>query len=86
MPGEHGAGWRHGPRRTPRAGWGSQVESLLLTLDGVMMVLVIYMGMRDDRRPPGTPLKSLFRMTEAGTRPMDGAAEERRRLIARSRT
>ena len=61
------------------------MESLLLTLDGVMMVVVIYMGLRDDRRPPGTRLKSLFRMREAGTRPVDDAAEERRRRVARSR-
>ena len=50
-----------------------------------MMVLVVYMGLRDDGRRPGTALKSLFRMREAGTRPMDDAAEERRRRVARSR-
>lgn len=49
-----------------------------------MMVVVIYMGLRDDRRPPGTPMTSLFRMTDTGTRPVDEAAEERRRRIARS--
>ena len=69
----------------PRRGTGVQVESLLLTLNGVMMVVVIYMGLRDDRRPPGMKLRSLFRMTEAGTRPVDEAAEERRRRIDRSR-
>ena len=60
------------------------MESLLLTLDGLMMVVVIYMGLRDDGRPPGTPLKSLFRMRESGTRPVEEAAEERRRRVARS--
>lgn len=59
------------------------MEALLLLLDGVMMVVVIYMGLRDDRRVPGTPLTSLFRMTETGTRPQNEAAEERRR-VARS--
>ncbi|MGI4942516.1 MAG: hypothetical protein ACRYHQ_18440 [Janthinobacterium lividum] len=61
------------------------MESLLLTLDGLMMVVVIYMGLRDDRRPPGMKLRSLFRMTEGGTRRVDDAAEERRRRIAQSR-
>jgi len=60
------------------------LESLLLTLDGLMMVVVIYMGLRDDRRPPGMKLRSLFRMTETRTRPVDDAADERRRRIARS--
>ena len=60
------------------------MESLLLTLDGLMMAVVIYMGLRDDRRPAGMKLRSLFRMTEAGTRLADDAAEERRRRIARS--
>lgn len=49
-----------------------------------MMVVVIYMGLRDDRRPPGMKLRSLFRMTEGGTRRVDDAAQERRRRIARS--
>ncbi|HEY0203623.1 MAG TPA: hypothetical protein VGC15_05710 [Acetobacteraceae bacterium] len=61
------------------------MESLLLTLDGLMMVVVIYMGLRDDRRPPGMKLRSLFRMTETGTRVVDAAAEERRRRIAQSK-
>ncbi len=61
------------------------MEALLLTLDGVVMVLVIYMGLRDERRLPGTPLTSLFRMTEDGTRAQDAKAAERQRLIARSR-
>ncbi|MGI4955237.1 MAG: hypothetical protein ACRYGM_25805 [Janthinobacterium lividum] len=60
------------------------MESLLLTLDGLMMVVVIYMGLRDDRRPPGMKLRSLFRMTEDGARVVNDAAEERRRRIARS--
>ena len=60
------------------------MESLLLTLDGLMMVVVIYMGLRDDRRPPGMKLRSLFRMTEGGARVVDDAAKERRRRIARS--
>jgi hypothetical protein len=65
------------------AEWGSQLESLLLTLDGLMMVVVIYMGLRDDRRAPGAKLRSLFRMTETGNRPVDDAADERRRRVAR---
>ncbi len=61
------------------------MESLLLLLDSLMMFVVVYMGLRDDRRPPGMKLRSLFRMTEAGTRRVDDAAEERRRRIAQSR-
>jgi len=61
------------------------VEALLLLLDGMAMVVVIYMGLRDDRRVPGTPATSLFRMTEAGARPQDEAVEERRR-VARGRS
>lgn len=57
------------------------MEALLLLLDGVIMVVVIYMGLRDERRVPGTSMTSLFRMTEAGTRPQDEGAEERRRVI-----
>lgn len=61
------------------------MEALLLLLDGVMMIVVIYMGLRDDCRVPGTPMTSLFRMTEASARPQDEVAEERRR-VARSRS
>lgn len=61
------------------------MEALLLTLNGVVMIMVVYMGLRDDRRPPGDPMTSLFRMRETGIHLVDEAAEKRRRHIAKSR-
>ena len=61
------------------------MEALLFLIDGLAFVLVVYMGLRDDRRPPGAPMTSFFRMTEDGTRVVDEAAAEIARRIARSR-
>ncbi len=61
------------------------MEALLFLIDGLVFVLMVYMGLRDDRRPPGTPMTSFFRMTEAGTRVLDEAAAERARRISQSR-
>jgi hypothetical protein len=37
------------------------VEALLFILDSFAMVIVVYMALRDDRRPPGAPQTSIFR-------------------------
>ncbi len=62
------------------------MEALLFMLNSFAMVVMIYMGLRDDRRPPGTPRTSVFRMTEDGVlRPDQAAKREREARIARSR-
>jgi len=40
------------------------MEALMLVCDSVAIVLIVYMGLRDDRRPKGAPQTSLFRMRE----------------------
>ena len=37
------------------------MEALLFMLDGLVMVALVFMGLRDDRRPPGAAQTSLFR-------------------------
>lgn len=61
------------------------MEAALLTLNGIAFVLMVYMGLRDERRAKGAPQTSLFRMTEEGAlRPREQAEQDRRRRIARS--
>lgn len=46
------------------------MEAFTLLCDVVAIVLVVYMGWRDDGRAPGTPQTSLFRtLDEAATIP-----------------
>ncbi len=40
------------------------MEALLFMLDSIAVVLMVFMGLRDDRRPPGAPHSSLFRMRD----------------------
>lgn len=40
------------------------MEALLLMLDGIAMLVLVYMGLRDERAPPGAPHRSVFRMVE----------------------
>ena len=46
---------------------------MIFMLDSLVIVLMVFMGLRDDRRPPGEPHTSLFRMrtdvTEAPAHP-----------------
>ena len=35
---------------------------MIFMLDSLVVVLMVFMGLRDDRRPPGEPHTSLFRM------------------------
>ncbi len=35
---------------------------MIFMLDSLVIVLMMFMGLRDDRRPPGEPHTSLFRM------------------------
>jgi hypothetical protein len=37
------------------------VEAVLLILDSLVLLIALYLGLRDDQRPPGAPQKSLFR-------------------------
>ena len=61
------------------------MEAALLTLNGIAFVLMVYMGLHDERRANGTPQTSLFRMTEVGAlRPRERAEQERRQRISRS--
>ncbi len=40
------------------------MEALLLMLNSIVVVIMVFQGLRDDRRPPGTPATSLFRMRD----------------------
>jgi len=60
------------------------VEVISFFLDSIVLVIALYLGLRDDQRPPGTPQKSLFRTFDFDTiRP--NAMRERRHRIVRSR-
>lgn len=62
------------------------MEALLFLLNSVAVVVMVYMGLRDDRRPPGTPQASVFRTLEVGDVLPGAAAEQARRArAARSR-
>ena len=50
------------------------MEALLFTLDSVAIVLMVFMGLRDDRRAPGTPATSIFRMRDTASPPQSDAA------------
>ena len=59
------------------------MEALLFTLDGIVFVILVYMGLRDDRAPPGSPLRSLFRMTASGIPNQAGPTVNRPTLRSR---
>ncbi len=40
------------------------MEALLFMLDSIVIVVMVYMGLRDDRRPPSAPSTSLFRFRD----------------------
>ncbi len=40
------------------------MEALLFMLNSMAIVLMVFMGLRDDRRPPGVPHTSFFRMRD----------------------
>jgi hypothetical protein len=40
------------------------VEALMFLLDSVVMVVMVYMGLRDDRRPKRAAQTSIFRMRD----------------------
>jgi len=62
------------------------VEALLFLLNSIAVVAMVVMGLRDDRRRPGTPQTSIFRTFEDDAiRPDDAAEQARRDRIARSR-
>lgn len=51
------------------------MESLLFLLNSIAVVVLVIMGLRDDRRKPGAPAKSYFRYIEEG----DDGPDRRRR-------
>jgi len=62
------------------------VEALLFLLNSIAVVVMAFMGLRDDRRRPGTPQTSVFRTFEDDAiRPDEAAEQARRDRIARSR-
>jgi len=62
------------------------MEALLFLLNSVAVVVMVYMGLRDDRRLLGTPQTSVFRTTEDGAAQPGRAAEQARQArAARSR-
>jgi hypothetical protein len=61
------------------------VEALLLMLNSIAVLIVAYMGLRDDRRPPGTPQTSLFRTFDYdAVTPSDDHAQQRQDWNART--
>ena len=42
------------------------MESLLFLLNSIAVVVLVVMGLRDDRRKPGARARSFFRFTEEG--------------------
>ena len=62
------------------------MEALLFLLNSIVVVAMVIMGLRDDRRRPGTPQTSVLRTFEDDAIHSDEAAEQARRdRIARSR-
>jgi hypothetical protein len=63
------------------------VEVLSFVLDSIAMLIALYFGFRDDRRPPGAPQKSPFRTFEydALSRKNDSTRGKRDQII-RNRT
>ncbi len=47
------------------------MEALLFMLNSITIVLMVFMGLRDDRRPANAPHTSIFRMRDV---PAGGAA------------
>ena len=64
----------------------SRVEALLFMLNTIALTVMIVMGLRDERRPPGTPQRSVFRtFDDDDVRPDDRAEQARQERLARSR-
>ena len=51
------------------------MEALLFMLNSITVVLMVFMGLRDDRRPAGAPHTSLFRTRDL---PAAAAAADKR--------
>ena len=61
------------------------MEALLFLLNSAAVVVMVYMGLRDDRRPPGAPQTSVFRTFDDGAVQPGAVAEQARQArIARS--
>jgi hypothetical protein len=46
------------------------VESLLFVLDTLIVLLLVFWTVRNDRRPPGTPSRGLFRYRPGAEAPL----------------
>lgn len=54
------------------------METLLLVLNSLLVVLVAFMGIRDERRPAGTPRTSLFRTVDGDAAPSTPSEPDQR--------
>ena len=62
------------------------VEALLFMLNTVALAVMIVMGLRDERRQPGMPQRSVFSTFDDGDlRPGDQAEQARQERLARGR-
>ena len=62
------------------------MESLLFMLNSIAVLIVAYMGVRDDRRPPGSRQTSIFRtLDDDAIRSNHDAAQARQDRVARTR-
>jgi hypothetical protein len=67
-------------------GAGHPMEAFLFLVDSIVVLILVYMGLRDDRRPPGTPQASLFRTFDYdAVRPGGGDARQDRTARIRVR-
>jgi hypothetical protein len=62
------------------------VEALLFMLNSIAVVVMVYMGLRDDRRARGTPQTSVFRtIDDDAVGPSNAAAPDRPNRTSRQR-
>ena len=62
------------------------VEALLFMLNTIALTVMVVTGLRDERRQPGTPQRSVFRTFDDGDlRPGDQAEQARQERLARGR-
>ena len=66
-------GWRRARPQTPRplARECGGLESLLFAFNGIAVLLLVFMGIKDDRRRPGTPQISIFRYKDTVAKPTE---------------
>jgi hypothetical protein len=60
------------------------MEALLFMLNSIAVLIVAYMGLRDDRRRPGTPQTSFFRTFDYDANKPGDDSQERQDPNART--